>query len=114
MPDNNEAIMSRLNGDFRRVAEIVGVENALRIASEFGGLWVSIPKLDSLHREIRDRSIREAYDNAQKTQKTHTVRNLARTHNLTSRQIYNILGVQPEDDSEITLPLFFIETKSVK
>jgi Mor family transcriptional regulator len=111
---NDQAILDRLNGDFRRVAELIGLDNALRISAEFGGLWISVPKLDSLKREVRDRVIRETYDKAQKTQKTHVVRSLAREHDLTARQIYNILGVQPADDAELTLPLFFTETQSVK
>lgn len=101
----DEIILSRLNGEFRRLAEIVGVENALRVAQEFGGLWISIPKLDNLKREVRDGEIRAAYDRAG-SGKTDTVRQLARKHNLTARQIYNILGVEPDDQAP-TLPLLF-------
>lgn len=112
MTANNDAILNRLNGDFRRVAEIVGVENALKLAQEFGGLWISIPKLDNLKREIRDAKIRAIYDHTE--DKTGTVRSLARKHDLTARQIYNILGVAPAEECNFTLPLFFNETQSVK
>lgn len=108
----DDAILRRLNGDFRRIAEIVGVENALMISKEFGGLWISIPKLDDLRREERNTSIRDEYDRA--SEKTDAVRCLARKHNLTSRQIYNILGVQPEEETDLVLPLFFSEIKPVK
>ncbi|MHB8110887.1 MAG: Mor transcription activator family protein [Syntrophorhabdaceae bacterium] len=107
----DDPILKRLNGDFRRLAEIVGVENALKVSKEFGGLWISVPKLDDLKREERNASIREEYDSAQ--EKTDTVRSLARKHNLTARQIYNILGVQP-DETDLVLPLFFSETQAVK
>ena len=106
MPDNSAndtAILNRLGGDFRRVAEIVGVENALKISAEFGGLWISVPKLDGLKRDVRDRAIRKQYDDSK--DKTALVRRLARENKLTARQIYNILGVEPGGD-EFTLPLF--------
>ncbi len=107
MPDSNDAILKRLNGDFRRVAEIVGVENALRISDEFGGCYISIPKCDDLKRSSRNTEIRAAYDKA--ADKEGVVKRLAREHDLTTRQIYNILNVQPGEDEEIVLPLFFID-----
>lgn len=107
MPDNDDAILKRLNGDFKRVAELIGVDNALKLSSEFGGLWISIPKLDSLRKEVRNASIREDYDRAAEGNKTSIVRHLAKKHNLTGRQIYNILGIQPDEECEIVLPLFF-------
>lgn len=108
----DDAILKRLNGDFKRLAEIVGVENALLVSREFGGLWISIPKLDDLRREERNAAIREEYDGS--TDKTDTVRGLARKHNLTTRQIYNILGVQPDNETDLVLPLFFSEIQPVK
>lgn len=109
----DDPILRRLTGDFRRLAEIVGVENALRVSQEFGGLWISIPKLDALRRESRDTEIRGEYDKAVDN-KTDVVRSLARKYNLTARQIYNILGIQPEGDPDLVLPLFFNENPPVK
>jgi hypothetical protein len=60
----DDPILRRLNGDFKRLAEIVGVEKALRVSQEFGGLWISVPKLDDLRREERNASIRDEYDRA--------------------------------------------------
>lgn len=99
MNDNDQKILDKLPGDLRRIAELAGVENALRIAREFGGAYIYIPKLDHLYREVRDASIREEFDSNKKS-----VRELARQHNLTERQIYSILNVQPEDDKTFTLP----------
>ena len=107
---NDQAILTRLGGDFRRVAELIGVENALRLSAEFGGLWISVPKLDRLKREVRNPKIRKRYDAAK--DKTAVVRALARENNLTARQIYNILGEQPGDEPEFVLPLF--ESSQVK
>jgi Mor family transcriptional regulator len=111
MSDNDDAILARLNGDFRRVAEIVGVEKALRISQEFGGEYISIPKLDGLRRTARDASIRKDYDES--PDKSRAVRRLARKHNLTMAQIYNILGKQPADTEPVALPLFF-QTEPLK
>jgi len=106
MADTNEAaILNRLSGDFRRIAEIVGVENALRLSREFGGECVSIPKLGRLRRAVRNTAIRAEYDRA--SDKTGVVRRLARRYDLTTAQIYNILGEQPEGDDPPSLPVFF-------
>lgn len=96
---NENKILEKLPCDIRRIAEIAGIDAALKIAKEFGGAYLYIPKLDGLYREIRDASIREEYDNGK------PVRELARKHDLTDRQIYNILGVQPEDNKTFSLPL---------
>ncbi len=95
---NDNRILEKLPGDLRRIAEIAGIDATLKIAKEFGGAYLYIPKLDGLYREIRDASIREEYDNGK------SVRELARKHDLTDRHIYNILGVQPEDDKTFSLP----------
>ncbi len=108
MTDNQDAILKRLNGEFRKIAELVGVENALKISKELGGQWVTIPKLDSLRQEVRNVEIREEYDRAR--DKTAVVRRLAKQHDLTTRQIYNILGTEPPDKCDFVLPLFFKET----
>ena len=95
---NEEALLNRLPGHLRRIAELVGVENTIKIAKEFGGLHVYIHKLDDFYREIRDHKIREAYDKGAK------INDLARKYDLSSRHIYNILGVQPKEQE--FLPLF--------
>lgn len=91
-------ILEKLPGDLRRIAELAGLDATLKIVKEFGGAYLYIPKLDGLFREVRDASIREEFD------KGKSVRELARKHDLTDRQIYNILGVQPEDDKTFSLP----------
>jgi Mor family transcriptional regulator len=104
----DEAILQSLNGDFRRIAEIAGVAAALQISEEFGGLYISIPKLDFLDRFRRNAEIRDEYDKAD--DKTGVVKRLARKHDLTTKQIYNILNEQPGEGEEIVPPLFSAET----
>jgi Mor family transcriptional regulator len=97
---DEKAALAHLSGDFRRIAELVGVENAFRISREFGGLIVFVPKLDHLQRLVRDAEIRNAYD-----RKT-SVRDLARRYKLTMRQVYTILGKESHDLPSEDLPLF--------
>ncbi|MBP7527550.1 MAG: hypothetical protein KA801_06490 [Syntrophorhabdaceae bacterium] len=80
-----DLILNKLRGDFRTLAVIIGIDNALRISAEFGGITIHIPKLHSLCREERDARIREAYD------KGISARKLATIHGLTQRRIYAIL-----------------------
>lgn len=103
----DERILARLTGDFRRVAELSSVETALKISSEFGGTYLFVPKLDDLRRAERNTKIRDQYDKTR--DKKGLVKRLARQYDLTTAQIYNILGTQPEDDSPLELPLFFSE-----
>lgn len=99
--DNNDKIMDRLPDVLRRMAELVGLEGALKIASEFGGEEIFVPKLASLKREVRNAAIRTAYDGGT------PVKKLIHAHDLTERQIYNILNSVPEEsDKSFTLPLF--------
>jgi Mor family transcriptional regulator len=74
---------------FSKLADLIGDEAALRVREEFGGLVVSIPKLDDVRRRQRDDAIRSEYD------KSGKVSELARKHGLGIRQIYNILKKQP-------------------
>lgn len=83
---NPQDILNRLTGDFKRLAVLIGIENALKVVREFGGLSIDIPKLSFIDREERDKLIREAYD-----EKT-PVRQLAVRFGLTKRRIYDILG----------------------
>ncbi|NLW36253.1 MAG: hypothetical protein GXY80_12385 [Syntrophorhabdus aromaticivorans] len=91
---SNSEILSRLTGDFKVVAELVGVEAALEISRTFGGLTLSIPKLSFIHREERDEEIRNAYDRGE------PVRKLTLRYGLTVRQIYTILKEETRGDSK--------------
>jgi Mor family transcriptional regulator len=96
MSNDEKAILEKLNGDFKRIAEIAGIEAALKIANEFGGCYVSIPKLDGLKRSRRNAAIRATYDKA--VDKTGIVKGLASEYNLTMRQVHSILNTPPESD----------------
>ncbi len=83
---DEQRILESLTGDFKRLAEIVGVQKAVEISDAFGGTYISIPRLAGVHREERDEAIRAKYD------RKIPVRQLVREYGLTPRQIYNILN----------------------
>lgn len=93
----NENIIEQLPGDIRRIAEVIGVEAALALAKEFRGTYLYIHNLDDLFREIRNKDIRKAYTSGK------PVRSLAIKHRLTERQIWNILGNEPETETSPSL-----------
>lgn len=112
MTPNEEAILNKLTGEFRRLAELVGVETALKISEAFGGTWINVPKLDALRTAYRDRLIRAEYDAAPNDNKMRAVKAIARKYHLTARHIFNILKKYPDEAKEpVVLPLFLSLTK---
>ena len=78
--------IDQLRGDFRKLAEAVGIEAAMTISRLFGGLTIAIPRLAALGREERNFRIRAEYDSGT------PARRLALRNGLTVRQIFNILS----------------------
>ncbi len=99
MSDDN--LIGRLPETLREIAEMCGLENALKISKKFGGTRPYIPKLDDIMREIRDARIREEYDSGK-----YTIDRLAQKHGLCIRTISYILGEEP-NEAPPTLPLSF-------
>ena len=93
-------IIEQLPGDIRRIAEVIGVEAALKIAKAFRGTRLYIHTTDEFLREIRDKKIREEYSNRSK------VRELAIRYELTERQIWNVLGTEKENETHPSLLTF--------
>ena len=96
MSHNLKAIAATMSIDdlpdsYQPVAEIVGVEGALRLASHLGGLSFYYPRLDSLLRDRRDAQIRAEF-----TGGNH--RDLARKYQLTESWIREIVSRRPADE----------------
>jgi len=89
--------IARLPEIMRIIAEGGGLDTALRIAKEFGGGHIYIPKLDDFIREIRDDRIRREVEAGA------TVSAVARRYLITERQVYRILT--GEASAQETLPL---------
>ncbi|MDO4720726.1 MAG: Mor transcription activator family protein [Peptostreptococcaceae bacterium] len=71
--------------DARRLAEIVGIENYIKIVEQFGGLALYIPKRDTLLRKIRNHEIRSKFNGT-------NYKELALEYNLTEVSIRTILA----------------------
>jgi hypothetical protein len=83
-------LIESLPGDLRHIAQVAGLEAAIRIARAFRGTYLYVP---DLMRQIRDEKIRHEYDRGR------DFRSLALEYGLTQRQIRNILcETLPIDD----------------
>lgn len=96
MSDNLKDIAASMTIDelpdsYQPVAEIVGVEGALRLAKHLGGLSFYYPRLDSLLRDKRDAQIRAEFNGT-----NH--RDLARKYQLTESWIREIVQRRPADE----------------
>ena len=79
-----EMTIDCLPESYQQVAEIIGIENALKLADYLGGLYFYYPQLDSLLRAKRDERIQKEFTGA-----NH--RDLARKYNLTESWIRTIV-----------------------
>jgi len=84
-----DTIFQELPGDLKKIAEVAGIEAAVKIAVAFRGTYLYIHALDSLKRILRDEEIRREYGQGSK------VRDLSLRFGLTERQIKRILGEPP-------------------
>jgi Mor family transcriptional regulator len=75
-----------LTGDFRKIAELIGIDAALLIITAFSGMTIYVPNLSHFQRKRRDDLIRQDRDGGT------SIRKLARKYALTEVQIYTILG----------------------
>lgn len=83
-----EMTIDELPESYQPVAQIVGIENALKLSRHLGGLYFYYPQLDSLLRAKRDECIRKEF-----TGTNH--RELARKYNLTESWIRQIVQRKP-------------------
>lgn len=81
----DEIRIEDLHPSYQMLADIVGIDNAIRIGARLGGSPLYIPKLDSALLKIRNRKITEEFNG-------HNYFYLARKHNLTERQIREIVA----------------------
>jgi Mor family transcriptional regulator len=96
MSDNLKEIAATMTIDelpesYQPVAEIVGVEGALRLSAHLGGLSFYYPRLDSLLRDKRDAQIRAEFTGC-----NH--RDLARKYKLTESWIREIVSRRQADE----------------
>jgi Mor family transcriptional regulator len=85
-----ENLTEGLSGDLRRIADVAGIEAAIKIGVAFKGTYLYIRGVDKLMRLVRDMKIRKEYESGSGTKR------LSRRYRLTERQIKNILGTESE------------------
>lgn len=86
IPDELMPKAGDLPGALKEIAELIGVDNAIKLAQEFRGCSVYICNIDSVLRKVRNKHIRDGFD------KGDTITNLARKYRLSTRQIQYILS----------------------
>jgi Mor family transcriptional regulator len=88
----DENIIEMLPGELRKIAEVVGLEAAVRIAQTFRGSFLYVPGLDDMMRMARDAMIKRDYDTG------ISARELAKKHRITERQIRKIVSTPGKDN----------------
>lgn len=68
------------------IAREIGIEKGRALSAAFGGAQITPPRLRQVAREARNRSIIEA------RRAGATVESIARRHEMTVRQVYNVLA----------------------
>lgn len=85
----SEITPEQLPRPYDQIVEICGIENTVKLAELFQGVPLYFAKFDSVVKEIRDRHIREEFEQGESHKK------LAIKYGLTERWIYEL--VKPED-----------------
>jgi len=80
----------------RKVAELIGIGNTLKLAQCFDGTSVRIYGWKTWRRNWRDRCLRRDYDTGK-----YSGVELARKYGLQERQIWNILGRADEQQLQL-------------
>lgn len=80
---------------YKDVAEVIGAKSLLKLAQEYGGTMIYIPKFDSLTRIIRDKKIKQEFNGG-------NYKELALKYNLCESSIRNIINSNIID-GQITL-----------
>lgn len=70
---------------YKDIAEIIGAKSLLKLAQEYGGTMIYIPKFDSLTRIIRDKKIKQDFNGG-------NYKELALRYNLCESSIRNIVN----------------------
>jgi Mor family transcriptional regulator len=83
-----EIPIESLSADLQAVAEVFGIEGALRLSQRLGGMQIYIPKFEGLVRAPRNARIRAEFNG-----RNH--RALARKYSMTETAIRDILRALP-------------------
>lgn len=88
MPDISKHInVGDFPDNYQEFTEIVGMEKALELSKRFGGTAQYIPKLDDIHRKLRNNNIRGEFTG-------NNIPELSIKYGLTEVQVRTILKVR--------------------
>jgi hypothetical protein len=82
---SRQPALEDIGSDYQQIAELIGMDNFLRLVEQYGGYQLYIPKYEGLFRSTRDEEIRASYNG-------YNVEALARKYNLTTRHIRYIVA----------------------
>jgi len=82
---NTEDAARHLSGEMAELARLVGLEAALKIGREFGGVTLYVPVMSGIPRAERNERIRREYARGRR------VRDISKCFGLTERTIFNII-----------------------
>ncbi len=104
LPRKHWPTIDELPGELANVARIIdsvapgkGVEAVMQLEKRYESVMVYIHTLDPVRRRLRNRWIIERYTAGEK------VSDIARDVGLSSRQIWTILGRDPDNDRQLKL-----------
>lgn len=86
MSDSEAMIMGMLQGDLRKIAELVGLEAALIISREFSGTVLYVASTEALERLGRDERIKRGF------QKGLSRRMLAKRFRMSERSVSRVIN----------------------
>jgi len=97
-------VIERLPGDLREMAELIGIENTMKIVDRWGGSYIGVPKCEDLKREIKIAEAQALYDTGK-----FTIRELALRFGVTDRTMKTWLKLEAPE--EMPLPLLELMQK---
>lgn len=81
----NEVTIDDIKTDTNReIAEVLGIENALKLFEYFGGEKLFIGKASEIYKQCRDRKIRKEYNG-------FNIRELSKKYEITTKRIEQIV-----------------------
>lgn len=80
---------------YRSLCEMIGLDNALKLADKYQGTAIYLPKLDAAIRKIRDDKIKEEFDGG-------NYRELARKYGLTEVWVRQLINTDT-DTNQVSL-----------
>jgi len=92
----DEIMIEDLPGDYREIANAIGVKNTLQLVPCIGGLQLYFPKMEAYLVARRDARIRREFTG-------NNYRELAIRYGLSERWIRAIVQQKPEDEKQTSL-----------